>query len=103
MFIGIVNNLFFKSGKKPVHLPNSVTVNILNVWIKNRYFTYHTDDYGHVSKWLLKDPKSGRFLMKMSWFKHRDYIMIKHNYSPLDKSKSDYFRQRDISTSRKLR
>ncbi len=63
-------------------------------WIKNRYFTYHTDDYGHVSKWLLKDPKSGRFLMKMSWFKHRDYIMIKHNYSPYDRTKLDYFENR---------
>ena len=41
-----------------------------------------------------KDPKSGRFLMKMSWFKHRDYIMIKHNYSPYDRTKLEYFENR---------
>ena len=47
--------------------------------------------------------KTGNQLKKMSWIDIERHIMIKHNYSPLDKSKSDYFRQRDISTSRKLR
>ena len=63
-------------------------------WIKNRYFTYHKDDYGHTSKWILTDPKSGRFLIKMSWFKHRDYIMIKHDFSPYDRTKIEYFENR---------
>lgn len=63
-------------------------------WIKSRYFTYHEDDYGHRSNWVLTDPKSDRFLMKMSWFRHRDYIMIKHDYSPYDRTKIDYFKNR---------
>ena len=63
-------------------------------WIKNRYFTYHEDDYGHKSNWVLTDPKSGRFLMKMGWFKYRNYIMIKHDYSPYDRTKIDYFDNR---------
>lgn len=63
-------------------------------WIKGRYYTYRKDDYGHISNWVLKDPNSDVFLMKMSWFRHRDYIMIKHNYSPYDRTKIDYFNNR---------
>ena len=63
-------------------------------WIKGRYYTYRKDDYGHISKWVLKDPNSDVFLMKMSWFRHRDYIMIKHDYSPYDRTKIDYFNNR---------
>ena len=63
-------------------------------WIKNRYFAYHEDDYGHKSNWVLTDPKSGRFLMKMAWFRYRNYIMIKHDYSPYDRTKIDYFENR---------
>ena len=49
------------------------------------------------------ETRKVRDLQRMSWIDIERHIMIKHNYSPLDKSKSDYFRQRDISTSRKLR
>ncbi|MBQ3298642.1 MAG: group II intron reverse transcriptase/maturase [Bacilli bacterium] len=63
-------------------------------WIKNRYFIYYRDDYGHESNWVLSDPKSGKFLMKMSWFKYREYVMIKHDYSPYDRTKIDYFKNR---------
>lgn len=45
-------------------------------------------------QWILTDPKSGRFLIKMSWFKHRDYIMIKHDFSPYDRTKIEYFENR---------
>ena len=33
--------------------------------------------------------------MKMSWFKYRDYIMIKHDYGPYDRTKIDYFKNRE--------
>ena len=49
------------------------------------------------------ETRKVRDLQRMSWIDIERHIMIKHNYSPLDKSKSDYFRQQDISTSRKLR
>ena len=72
-------------------------------WITKRYFPTPDKNAKHQDKWILTDPITGNQLKKMSWIDIERHIMIKHNYSPLDKSKSDYFRQRDISTSRKLR
>ena len=72
-------------------------------WIIKRYFPLPDKDAKHHDRWILTDPVTGNQLKKMSWIDIERHIMIKHNYSPLDKSKSDYFRKRDISTSRKLR
>ena len=62
-------------------------------WIKNKYFVSHSDGIHH-SNWVLKDPLSDNKLVKMSWFNPRRYIMIKHDYSPYDMDKKDYFENR---------
>ena len=62
-------------------------------WIKNRYFPFYYDGkyYGN---WILKDPKSDSHLVKMEWTPIRRYVMIKHDYSPYDRDKKDYFANR---------
>lgn len=62
-------------------------------WIKNKYFP-HYDDGEHRNNWVLTDPISGKTLDKMSWYKPRRYIMVKHDYSPYDGDKQEYFRNR---------
>jgi RNA-directed DNA polymerase len=66
-------------------------------WLINRYFPYFKDKYGHESKWVLTDPKTGKFLMKMYWYKYKSYIMVKHDYSPYDRNKVDYFENRKVN------
>lgn len=63
-------------------------------WIKNRYLTSYNDGLHH-SNWVLKDPISGNILEKMTWYEPRRYIMIKHDYSPYDGNKKDYFESRN--------
>ena len=62
-------------------------------WIKNRYFTSKSDGVHH-SNWVLTDPLSGITLELMSWYNPRKYIMIKHDYSPYDSDKKEYFESR---------
>ena len=62
-------------------------------WIREKYFPYYNDGK-HEDKWLLTAPNSGKHIARMSWTKISRHIMIKHNYSPFDKSKIAYFNQR---------
>lgn len=68
------------------------------IWIKNRYFPPYNDGK-HRSNWVLSDPKSDKILEHMSWFKPRRYVMVKHDYSPYDKDKIDYFESRKANFS----
>jgi len=62
-------------------------------WIKKKYFPFYHDGkyYGN---WVLTGPKEGNILIKMVWTPIRRRAMIKYNYSPYDKSKSEYFMKR---------
>lgn len=62
-------------------------------WIKNRYFPLYNDSK-HRSNWVLTDPKFGKILEQMTWYKPRRYIMIKHDYSPYDGDNKEYFDSR---------
>lgn len=62
-------------------------------WIKNKYFPYY-DDGVHKGNWILTGSKEKNHLIRMDWFKIRRHAMIKHNYSPYDKSKESYFENR---------
>ena len=62
-------------------------------WIKERYFPPYNDGE-HSGNWVLTGPKEGNRLVKMSWTPIRRYIMIQHNHSPYDASKSEYFNNR---------
>lgn len=72
-------------------------------WIINKYFPIPKKGDTHQDKWILTDPKTGKQLEKMSWTKIKRHTMIKHNHSPLDKSKSEYFKKRWISTTNYFR
>jgi len=63
-------------------------------WIKKKYFPRYYDGkyYGN---WVLTGPKKGNILTKMAWTPIRRHVMIKYNYSPYDKSKSEYFMKRN--------
>lgn len=62
-------------------------------WIKRKYFPEFDDEYHH-GKWILTGPNEGNHLIKMNWTKIKRHRMITHNYSPYDKSKTDYFENR---------
>lgn len=70
-----------------------------SAWIVNKYFLKPEKDDEHQDKWILTDPNTGKQLKRISWTKIERHTMIKHNYSPLDKSKSDYFHKRRLSTA----
>ena len=72
-------------------------------WIVNKYFPKPKEGDEHQDRWILTDPVTGNQLKRMSWTKIQRHVMIKHNYSPLDKSKSNYFYRRRLSTSNKFR
>lgn len=63
-------------------------------WIKKKYFPLY-DDGRHRDKWILTGPHKGNYIAKMSWVKVKRHVMIKHDYSPYDVSKSEYFALRD--------
>ena len=69
-------------------------------WIISKYFPKPEKNAKHKDMWILTDPKSGVQLHKMRWTKIERHNMIKGNYSPLDKSKSEYFKKRFFSTSK---
>ena len=89
--------------KKTWKFLNRLHHNKSSDWIVNKYFPMPRKDDEHQDKWILTDPNSGKQLNKMSWTKIERHTMIKHNYSPLDKSKSDYFYKRKLSTANKFR
>ena len=62
-------------------------------WINRRYFPYFSDGR-HRGRWVLTNPKTGVHLIKMGWTSIRRHIMIKHDYSPYDGSKTEYFKLR---------
>ena len=62
-------------------------------WIKDRYFPFYFDGK-HYGNWVLTDPKTDDNLVKINWTPIRRYIMIKHDYSPYDHDKKDYFANR---------
>ena len=62
-------------------------------WIKEKYFPYYNDGK-HEDNWLLTAPNSGKHITRMRWINIKRHVMVKHNYSPFDKSKETYFNQR---------
>ena len=72
-------------------------------WIVNKYFPKPDKDDEHQDRWILTDPITSKQLIKMSWTDIERHTMIKYNYSPLDKSKTEYFYKRRLSTSNKFR
>ena len=63
-------------------------------WIKKKYFPLYDDGY-HRDKWILTGPQKGNHLAKMSWVKIKRHVMIKHDYSPYDATKVEYFTLRE--------
>ena len=49
------------------------------------------DNGYHRDKWILTGPQKGNNLAKMSWVKIKRYVMIKHDYSSYDATKTEYF------------
>lgn len=72
-------------------------------WIVSKYFPKPKKNAKHKDRWILTDPKSGIQLHKMRWVNIERHVMVKGNYSPLDKSKSDYFKKRYFSTTKRRR
>ena len=69
-------------------------------WIRRKYFPDPKSEDKHQDRWILTDPVSGRQLVKMRWTNiDKRHIMIKHNYSPFDSDKSEYFKNRQIKLS----
>ena len=69
-------------------------------WIRRKYFPDPKPEDKHQDRWILTDPVSGRQLVKMRWTSiDKRHIMIKHNYSPFDSDKSEYFKNRQIKLS----
>lgn len=63
-------------------------------WIKKKYFPLYDDEH-HRDKWILTGPQKGNHLAKMSWVKIKRHVMIKHDYSPYDANKAEYFTLRE--------
>ena len=65
-------------------------------WIKNKYYPPYYDGK-HFGNWVLTSPKEDDHLVKMVWTSIKIHKMVKHNHSPYDESKSDYFENRKVS------
>ena len=63
-------------------------------WIINKYFPQYDEEGNFIGKWTLVGPNDKVQLTKMSRIPIRRWSMIKHNYSPYDISKSEYFENR---------
>ena len=63
-------------------------------WIINKYFPQYDDEGNFIGKWTLVGPNDKVQLTKMSRIPIRRWSMIKHNYSPYDINKSEYFENR---------
>lgn len=59
-------------------------------WIKKKYFPPLVRKSG-VWNWVLTDTKSEKYLFKMQWYPIWYHTMIKHDFSPYDKTKEEYF------------
>ena len=60
-------------------------------WINNKYFPQYDDEGNSIGKWTLVGPNDKVQLTKMHRIPIRRWNMIKHNYSPYDANKSEYF------------
>ena len=89
IFAKIDNFLWEKTMKFLKRLHNNKSLKV----IVNKYFPLF-DNGKHKDKWVLQSPKEGKHLIKMSWTPIKRHTMIKFNYSPFDKSKSEYFDKR---------
>ena len=65
-------------------------------WLKKTYFPKYNNGK-HADNWVLTGPKEGDHLLRMAWTPIKRHCMIKYNYSPYDKSKKEYFNNRDFS------
>jgi len=65
--------------------------------IKEKYFPFYYDGR-HYGNWILTGHKEWNNLIKMVWTPIKRHIMIQFNNSPYDKSKTEYFKKREIST-----
>ena len=63
-------------------------------WIYKKYFPQYDEEGNFIGKWTLVGPKDKNQLIKMSKIPIRRWNMIKHNYSPYDDSKTEYFENR---------
>lgn len=63
-------------------------------WIVSKYFPKPEKNAKHNDRWILTDPKSGEQLHKMRQVNIERHTMVKGNYSPLDRSKFEYFKKR---------
>ena len=98
-FSSIDNYIWKKTWKFLKHLHHNKS----SGWIVNKYFPKPKKNDEHQDRWILTDPNTGKQLKKMSWTNIERHTMIKYNYSPLDKSKSDYFYKRRLSIANKFR
>lgn len=63
-------------------------------WIVKKYFPQYDEEKNFIGKWTLVGPTDKNQLVKMSKIPIRRWNMIKHNYSPYDESKEEYFKNR---------
>lgn len=66
---------------------------------ENLFFLFYNDGK-HKDNWILAGPNEGNHLRKMVWIPIKRHIMIKFNYSPYDKSKTEYFKNREYFYNR---
>ena len=66
-------------------------------WIKNKYYPLY-DDGHHRTNWILTGPKEKNHLFRMDWLPIKRWIMIKNNFSPHDRTKTEYFLKRESKT-----
>ena len=65
-------------------------------WIKNKYFPFYFDGK-HYGNWVLTGPNENNHLINMVWTPIKRHVMIQYDFSPYDKSKSDYFKNRALN------
>ena len=63
-------------------------------WVVKKYFPQYDDEGTFIGKWTLVGPNEKNQLFKMSKIPIRRWNMIKHNYTPYDSSKTEYFENR---------
>jgi len=65
-------------------------------WLYKRYLSGYIMD-NPIDKWILIGPKTGNHLIKMRWTPIKRHELIKFNNSPYDKTKEEYFNNRNLS------
>ena len=66
-------------------------------WIKKKYYPFYDNGY-HQTNWVLTGPKEKNHLFTMNWIPIKRWIMIKNNFSPYDRTKKEYFLNRESKT-----